>query len=115
VVAYDPMPTARERAVGIVPGLDVVDNALDAVEGADIAVLVTEWPEFLDLEWNSVGALMRRRIVIDGRNVLSGEELASSGFLYSSFGRGTFLGDGAGSWIPSAGFAMSPMLQVGEG
>ena len=115
VVAYDPMPTARERAVGIVPGLDVVDNALDAVEGADIAVLVTEWPEFLDLDWNSVGALMRRRIVIDGRNVLSGEELASSGFLYSSFGRGTFLGDGAGSWIPSAGFAMSPMLPVGEG
>lgn len=115
VVAYDPMPTARERSVGIVPGLEVADTALDAIEGADIAVLVTEWPEFLDLEWKSVGALMRRRVVIDGRNVLSGEELASSGFLYSSFGRGTFLGDGAGSWIPSAGFAMSPMLQAGEG
>jgi UDPglucose 6-dehydrogenase len=89
VVAYDPMPTARDRSADLVPGLEVVHAAADALRDADAAVLVTEWPEFVDLDWSVAGPTMRRRIVIDGRNVLSGEQLAAEGFTYASFGRGT--------------------------
>jgi UDPglucose 6-dehydrogenase len=89
VVAYDPMPTARDRSAELVPGLEIEHSAADALRDADAAILVTEWPEFVDLDWSTVGPTMRRRVVVDGRNVLSGEELAAEGFAYSSFGRGT--------------------------
>jgi UDPglucose 6-dehydrogenase len=95
VVAYDPMPTARERAATLVPGLELAHSTGDAATGADAAILVTEWPEFVDLDWVAVGERMRRRIVIDGRNVLSGEGLAEAGFSYTSFGRGTIVPPGA--------------------
>ncbi len=114
VVAYDPMPTARERAGAIVPGLRVVENAGDAIAGADLAVLVTEWPEFVDLDWGAAGATMRRRVVIDGRNVLSGEQLAAAGFTYASFGRGSLLpGDATGDGL-LAGLRQGA-LRWGEG
>jgi len=115
VVAYDPMPTARERSVGLVPGLGAVETVDDAVEGADIAVLVTEWPEFLDLDWGVLGARMRQRIVVDGRNVLSGERLTASGFAYSSFGRGTFMPGEVAPEKQATGPAWSATPQGAEG
>jgi hypothetical protein len=57
---------------------------------------------------------MRRRVVIDGRNVLSGDRLAASGFAYSSFGRGTVLPDDAASETMGAGVAWQGSLQWGE-
>ena len=83
------MPSARERSADLVPGLEVASASADALRGADIAILVTEWPEFVDLDWGMAGQTMNRRILIDGRNVLTGEQLAADGFTYSSFGRGT--------------------------
>jgi UDPglucose 6-dehydrogenase len=68
-----------------------VETALEAIAGADLVILVTEWPEFLDIDWDAAGSMMKRRVVIDGRNVLSGEQLAASGFSYASFGRGSLL------------------------
>jgi UDPglucose 6-dehydrogenase len=113
VVAYDPMPSARDRSTTLVPGLEVVPAVADALRGADVAVLVTEWPEFVDLDWSVAAPTMNRRIVIDGRNVLSGETLAAAGIVYSSFGRGTI--------VPTAldGAAVEPdrvaTLQWGRG
>ena len=114
VVAYDPMPSARERSATLVPGLEVAPAAADALRGADVTVLVTEWPEFVDLDWAVAGPTMNRRIVVDGRNVLSGDRLAAIGFTYSSFGRGTVVpravGEGA---VAEAGRVAS--LQWGPG
>ncbi len=57
---------------------------------------------------------MRRRIIIDGRNVLSGERLADSGFVYSSFGRGSVAP--AGREASSAAEAGVPVgISVGWG
>jgi UDPglucose 6-dehydrogenase len=113
VIAYDPMPLARERAAGLVPGLEVVSAAADAIRDADIAVLVTEWPEFVELDWAVAAEAMRRRIVIDGRNVLRAEDLIGEGFTYSSFGRGTVVpGHVDESVLAGAGFAS---LQWGRG
>ena len=114
VIAYDPMPAARERSATLVPGLEVASASGDALRDADVAVLVTEWPEFIDLDWALAATTMRRRIVIDGRNVLTGEELAAAGFTYSSFGRGTVVPDAVGADALAAAGRFSS-LQWGRG
>lgn len=114
VVAYDPMPTARDRSASLVAGLEVVPSAADALRGADAAILVTEWPEFSELDWAVVGPTMTRRVVIDGRNVLAGDRMAADGFTYSSFGRGTLVADAtAESAVAPTGSLAS--LQWGQG
>jgi len=114
VFAYDPMPSARERSMALVPGLEVVSAAGDAIRDADIAILVTEWPEFSELDWALAAQTMRRRVLIDGRNVLNGEELAAAGFTYSSFGRGTVTPDAAVTETVGAPGRLSS-LQWGRG
>ena len=88
VVAYDPMEAARRNAQAQIQRLTVVSTALEAVSGADVVGLVTEWPEFLTLPWAQIAGLVRQRIVIDGRNALDPDVLVEAGFVYSSFGRG---------------------------
>lgn len=87
VVGYDPMERARQQAVEAVPGLRTVDDAYRAVTDADAIGLVTEWPEFGDLDWSRVATLVRRAVVVDGRNALQPEVLAAEGFHYTGFGR----------------------------
>jgi UDPglucose 6-dehydrogenase len=91
VVAFDPMPGARARSAQIVAGLEVVESVEQAVRGADAAILVTEWAEFLQVDWRAVRALMSRAIVVDGRNALDDAALVEAGYLYSGFGRGSEL------------------------
>lgn len=87
VVVYDPMPRAVERATSAVAGLHVASSAMEALEGADAVALVTEWPEFLAIDWSRARASMRGLAIVDARNVLSPVELRSMGFAYSGFGR----------------------------
>ena len=54
--------------------------------GADAAVLVTEWPEFARLDWAAVHAVMRRPLVLDGRNFLDPDVLRPLGFDYEGVG-----------------------------
>ena len=91
VIAYDPMEAARRRAEIEVEGLIVVDDAMATITGADAIGLVTEWPEFISLPWQTVARLVARRIVVDGRNALNADALVEAGFIYSSFGRGNRL------------------------
>jgi UDPglucose 6-dehydrogenase len=88
VVAYDPMPSARQRFAEAMPGVQVVDTALAALEGADAAALVTEWPEFLELDWSSVQQIMKRPVIADGRGALQQDLLTQMGYDYVAFGRG---------------------------
>jgi UDPglucose 6-dehydrogenase len=50
-------------------------------------VLVTEWPEFRDLDWTAAATSMRRPLVVDGRNFLDGDLLKTAGFAYEGVGR----------------------------
>lgn len=88
VVAYDPMPAARTAARRLLPQLQLADNAEDALRGADALALVTEWQELVNLDWAQVGGLMRRRVVIDGRNALNRAAMLQHGYRYAAFGRG---------------------------
>lgn len=85
VVAYDPV--ARENARTLLPGVEVMDTAQKALEGSDAAVLVTEWPEFRDLDWAGAAAMMRQPLIIDGRNFLDADAMQRAGFTYEGIGR----------------------------
>jgi len=85
VRAYDPV--AEEAARGLMSGVDFSDSALQAIEGADAVVLVTEWPEFAELDWADVAARMRGDLVIDGRNALRSERVTAAGLAYEGIGR----------------------------
>jgi UDPglucose 6-dehydrogenase len=85
VVAFDPV--AMEGAEEMLPGVEMADSALAALEGADAAVLVTEWPEFRDIEWQAAGTAMNRKLLIDGRNFLDPTGMAEAGFTWEGVGR----------------------------
>jgi UDPglucose 6-dehydrogenase len=86
VRVYDPIATDRAR--DLLGGARVSESALDALTGAHAAVLVTEWPEFRELDWaGAVKARMAQPIVVDGRNFLDAELLASAGFTVEGIGR----------------------------
>jgi UDPglucose 6-dehydrogenase len=72
----------------VLAGAQVCDSALAALDGADAAVLVTEWPEFAELDWvGDVRGRMRTPLVVDGRNFLDKEALLEAGFTYEGIGR----------------------------
>ena len=86
VRAYDPV--AGEKARDMLAGALIAESAIDAIDGADAVVLVTEWPEFRDLDWTGdVKRRMRVPLVVDGRNFLDREQLVEAGFTYEGIGR----------------------------
>jgi len=86
VRAFDPVAT--EEALKIMPELDCTDSVEDVIAGADAIVLVTEWPQFLALDWEAVAAAMSGKVVIDGRNALDAAAIRSAGLEYEGIGIG---------------------------
>jgi UDPglucose 6-dehydrogenase len=85
VVAYDPV--AAEPAAGMLDSVEMANSAIEALDSADAAVLVTEWREFADLDWSAAAERMARPLLVDGRNFLDPETLAAAGFEYEGIGR----------------------------
>jgi UDPglucose 6-dehydrogenase len=85
VVAYDPV--AADAARDMLDGVEFRDSALEALDGADAAVLVTEWPEFTELDWAEAAGRMARPLLVDGRNFLDAQLLRAAGFEYEGIGR----------------------------
>ena len=85
VRAYDPV--AEHEARKLMTGVEFADSALGALEGADACVLVTEWPEFTDLDWSEVARAMRGKVVVDGRNFLDPQRVTGAGLIYTGIGR----------------------------
>jgi UDPglucose 6-dehydrogenase len=85
VRAYDPIAEGEARK--LMPGLTFADDALSAVEGADAAVLVTEWDEFRTMDLGAVAQAMAGDVVIDGRNALDPEAVRAAGLTYEGIGR----------------------------
>jgi len=85
VVAFDPV--AEQRARELLPKVEMADSPLDALEGADAAVLVTEWPEFAELDWAEVAKRMKNPLIVDGRNFLDAEAIRAAGITYDGIGR----------------------------
>jgi UDPglucose 6-dehydrogenase len=83
VRAWDPVARPGELMKGAV----LSDTVLDAVRGADAAVIVTEWDELRELATAETREAMARPLIIDGRNLLDPAETRRAGFAYEGIGR----------------------------
>ena len=86
VIAYDPVAMEKARAA-LVDGVDLAGSVLEAVTGADAAVIVTEWGEFRHLATRAVREAMATPLIVDGRNLLDPRQVRAAGFAYESVGR----------------------------
>jgi UDPglucose 6-dehydrogenase len=84
VRAWDPLVRGHPELDGTVT---VQDTALDAVRGADAAVIVTEWEELRSLASPEVREAMRNPLIVDGRNLLDPQTVRDAGFAYEGIGR----------------------------
>ena len=85
VVAFDPI--AERVAAPLMPGVEMTGSAMEALDGADAAVLVTEWPEFTELDWGEVAKRMNTPLLVDGRNFLDPDKVRAAGIAYEAIGR----------------------------
>ena len=83
--AYDPV--AEEEARKLIQGVDFVPSAEAVAEGADAVVLVTEWPEFRELDLAAAAGSMRGSLLVDGRNFIDREAAQAAGLVYEAIGR----------------------------
>jgi UDPglucose 6-dehydrogenase len=85
VRAFDPASMAEAKRM--IEGLVYCENAYDAAQGADCLLIMTEWNQFRNLEWNRIKAQMQGRLVVDLRNVYNPKRVRDEGFTYVSVGR----------------------------
>jgi UDPglucose 6-dehydrogenase len=83
VRVWDPVVDGAD----VLPRVTVGADPLDALAGADAAVLVTEWPQLGELDWGEAARRMRTALLIDGRNMLDPAAMAAAGFTYEGIGR----------------------------
>jgi len=85
VHATDPEGMPRTKA--LFPQVHYHEDAYQALQGADAALVCTEWDSFRKLDWDRAGKVMARKLVIDGRNLYTPQGMREKGFEYYSFGR----------------------------
>jgi len=90
VVVYD--PEANTNAHRVYPDLDYVGSLVEAVDGAEVVLLLTEWDEFRDADPVAIGNLVRERRIIDTRNVLDVHAYRSAGWVLRALGRPAAIG-----------------------
>ena len=86
VRTYDPAAISEARKV-LGDNVYYANDIYDAALGADALIVPTEWKEFRLPNWEVLKKIMRTRVVIDGRNIYNGAELASLGFAYHGIGQ----------------------------
>lgn len=83
---YDPEAMSEcKRIIG--NKVEYCKNMYDAASNADALLLLTEWKEFRLPDWAIIGNSMKRKLVLDGRNIFDSEELAEHGFEYHCIGK----------------------------
>jgi UDPglucose 6-dehydrogenase len=80
-------PVAIEAARPLLGGVELHDDLLEALDGADAAVIVTEWEEVRRFPYDEAARVMARPVIVDGRNVLDPGEARAHMFAYESIGR----------------------------
>ncbi|MBI3978996.1 MAG: UDP-glucose/GDP-mannose dehydrogenase family protein [Chloroflexi bacterium] len=95
VRAYDPV--AGRNAARSLPDVTLCQTPYEVARDAEALIVLTEWNEFKQLDLDQVRGLMRRPIVVDGRNIYDPARMAELGFMYVGVGRGTGERAAAGS------------------
>ncbi|MFL6448832.1 MAG: UDP-glucose dehydrogenase family protein [Bryobacteraceae bacterium] len=84
VKVHDPIALDRFRKEHGSMGVILCDDAAEVADGCDALVLVTEWNEYRDLEWDLIARKMRSPFVLDGRHALDREKLSRAGLRYTT-------------------------------
>ena len=85
VRAYD--PEGAEEAAKLLDGVEFASDPYSCMEGADLAVLITEWDQFRALDLSRMASLLKDRALVDLRNVYREDQVARAGLHYHSIGR----------------------------
>ena len=86
ITAYD--PKANISALKILGNkIAYAENAYDAVKDADVIAILTEWKQFKELDWRKIATLVKNKIIMDYRNLLSSDEMQALGFTYCRIGK----------------------------
>jgi UDPglucose 6-dehydrogenase len=83
ISAYDPAVSGTSPRIGCA----LARTALDAAANSDALLVLTDWPQFRDVDPHAIGKRIRRGLVVDGRNVLDGSAIAAAGMRYLGIGR----------------------------
>lgn len=87
IQAYDPEATQTAKAV-LGNKVRYQRSKYDALKGADVLVIATDWDEFKKPDWTKVRSMLSSPIIIDGRNMFEPKKMEKLGFVYHSVGRG---------------------------
>jgi UDPglucose 6-dehydrogenase len=86
VKAYDPIVSQSGLSHGL-SGVIIETNLEMLADGCDALVLITDWQEFLKLDYEKLATFMQHKVIIDGRNFLDREKIQQAGFHYVGMGR----------------------------
>jgi UDPglucose 6-dehydrogenase len=93
VRAYDPVAADEARRIyGDRPDLVLVKSSMEALQGADVLAIVTEWQEFRSPDFEAIKAALKDPVIFDGRNIYDPAFLKRFGLKYYAIGRGDPLG-----------------------
>ena len=82
-------PEAMDNARTQLPGVTFAQDAYEAMAGADLLLILTEWPQFAELDLDRVHQILDRPVIVDTRNLYAPERVAATGLTYHSIGRPT--------------------------
>jgi UDPglucose 6-dehydrogenase len=89
VRVYDPAAVSKAKAVLNGNDITYASDPYDAAAGCDALLILTEWKEFANLDLKKLRSVIKRPIVIDGRNLYAAQQMTDAGFIYHSMGRAT--------------------------
>jgi UDPglucose 6-dehydrogenase len=87
VKAYDPRANLEE--LPDIPNVEFCPDPRAVAEGSDALVIVTDWPEFRDLDFAAIKKSMKNPVLVDAQNMLDAKEMTQMGFQYIGVGRGS--------------------------
>ena len=87
ICAYDPMVREGDAHLGTPFAGRLAPTAIEAASGADALAVLTDWPEFAEVDLAQVRAVMRGNVIFDGRNLLGKKGAEEAGFAYIGVGR----------------------------
>ena len=85
VTVYD--PRGNQNAKALFPTLAYADSAVEACQGADLVLHLTEWQEFREMDPAVLSPVVARKHIIDGRNALDAQRWRDAGWTYAAPGR----------------------------
>jgi UDPglucose 6-dehydrogenase len=83
---YDPVCMGKAKA--LFKGVKFAKNPYDAAQGAEAVLVLTDWNEFKQIDFQKLRQVVRQPVIVDGRNMYESQEMAEKGFVYHGIGRG---------------------------